>query len=50
MTWILGAYGIATVQAAADVLTILLAIPIIRAMKRKIAQALAEQEQQSLQS
>jgi Na+-driven multidrug efflux pump len=44
MAWILGAYGIATVQAVADVLTILLAIPIIRAMKKKITQAQAEQE------
>ena len=44
MAWLLGAYGIATVQAVADVLTILLAIPIIRGMKRKIAQAQAEQE------
>ena len=39
MAWLMGAYGIATVQAAADVLTILLAIPIIRGMKKKIAQA-----------
>ena len=42
MAWIFGAYGIATVQAVADILTIVLAIPIIRMMKRKIAQA--EQE------
>ena len=42
MAWIFGAYGIATVQAVADVLTILLAIPIIRGVKKKIAQA--EQE------
>ena len=42
MAWLLGAYGIATVQAAADVLTILLAIPIIRGMKKKIAQAAAQ--------
>ena len=44
MAWLLGAYGIATVQAVADVLTVLLAIPIIRRMKKKIAQAQAEQE------
>ena len=42
MAWLFGAYGIATVQAAADVLTILLAIPIIRGMKKKIAQAAAQ--------
>ena len=42
MAWVFGAYGIATVQAVADVLTIVLAIPIIRGMKKKIAQA--EQE------
>ena len=45
MAWILRAYGIATVQAVADVLTILLAIPIIRSVKKKIAQA--EQELQA---
>ena len=44
MAWIFGAYGIAVVQALADVLTIVLAIPIIRCMKKKIAQAQAEQE------
>ena len=44
MAWILGAYGIATVQALADVLTVLLAIPIIRGMKKRITQA--EQAQQ----
>jgi len=44
MAWILGSYGIATVQATADVLTVLLAIPIIRGMKKKIAQAQAKQE------
>ena len=42
LAWVFGAYGIATVQAVADILTIVLAIPIIRMMKRKIAQA--EQE------
>ena len=42
MALLFGAYGIAPVQAAADVLTILLAIPIIRGMKKKIAQAAAQ--------
>ena len=37
MLW--GAGGVAAVQAAADVLSIALALPIIRAMKRKIRQA-----------
>ena len=37
MLW--GANGVAAVQAAADVLSIALAVPIIRAMKRKIRQA-----------
>ena len=44
MAWLLGAYGIVTVQAVADVLTVLLAIPIIRSVKKKITQA--EQELQ----
>ncbi len=39
MTWVLGAYGIATVQAVADVLTLILAIPILKSMKAKIRQA-----------
>ncbi len=39
MTWLLGAYGIATVQAVADVLTLALAIPILKGMKKKIRQA-----------
>ena len=37
MLW--GANGVAAVQAAADVLSIALAVPIIRSMKRKIRQA-----------
>ena len=45
MAWLLGAYGIATVQAVADVLTIILAIPIIRGMKKKIAQAEQEEKE-----
>lgn len=39
MAWLLGAYGIATVQAAADVLTVVLAIPILRSIWKKIEQA-----------
>ena len=44
LAWLFGAYGVASVQAAADVLTLLLAVPIIRRMKKKIADAQAELE------
>ena len=40
--WAFGAYGVACVQAAADVLSLLLALPIVRGMKKKIAQAQQE--------
>ena len=39
MAWLLGAYGVATVQAVADLLSLALAVPIIRSMKKKIARA-----------
>jgi hypothetical protein len=39
MAWIFGAYGIASVQAAADVLTLVLAIPIAISMMKKIRMA-----------
>ncbi len=39
MAWLLGAYGVASIQAVADVLSLILAVPIIRGMKKKIAQA-----------
>ena len=39
LAWIFGAYGIAGVQALADVLTLLLAVPIIRSVRKTIAQA-----------
>lgn len=42
MAWLLGANGIATVQAVADVLTLALAIPIIIGMEKKINQAAIE--------
>ncbi len=41
MAWVWGAYGIATVQAVADILTLALAIPIMIGMKKKINQAAA---------
>jgi Na+-driven multidrug efflux pump len=39
LAWIFGAYGVAVVQALADVLTLVLAIPIIRGVRREIAAA-----------
>lgn len=45
LAWIFGAYGIAVVQAAADVLSMVLAVPIIRGMQKKISAAQAELEQ-----
>jgi len=44
LAWIFGAYGIASVQALADVLTLVLAVPIMRSVKKMIASAQAEQE------
>ena len=46
MTWLLGAYGVATVQAAADVLSLALAVPIMAGMKKRIAAAKAEHSQE----
>jgi putative MATE family efflux protein len=40
LAWLFGAYGVGAVQAAADVLTLALAIPIIRGMNRKIDAAM----------
>ena len=39
LAWIFGAYGIAVVQALADVLTLALAVPIMRRVRREIAAA-----------
>ena len=39
LAWIFGAYGIACVQALADVLSLALALPILRNMKKKITAA-----------
>ena len=47
MAWALGAYGIATVQAVADVLSLVLAIPILLGMKKKINQAAEEWKKES---
>ena len=43
LAWLLGAYGVGAVQAVADVLTVLLAIPIMRSLNRKIEKAMQEQ-------
>ena len=48
MTWALGAYGIASAQALADVLTLILAVPMMLTMTRKIRTAM--QTQQSISS
>jgi len=41
LAWAFGAYGVASVQAIADVLTIFLALPIIRGMNKKLKEAQA---------
>ena len=43
LAWLLGAYGVGSVQAAADALTMVLAIPILRSMNRKLRSAMEEQ-------
>ena len=43
MAWIFGAYGIAAVQAVADILTLVLAVPIIRSVRKMIREAQAQQ-------
>ena len=42
LAWIFGAYGVASVQAIADVLTLALAIPILLAVMKKVKKAAAE--------
>ena len=39
MAYLMGAYGVASAQAAADVLTLILAVPIIIKMLRKVSEA-----------
>ena len=43
LAWIFGAYGVGSVQALADVLTMALAVPIVRGMNKKIKAAMEEQ-------
>ena len=49
LAWIFGAYGIACVQAIADILSLVLAIPILRKTKKAVNEAerqwLAQQQQ-----
>ena len=42
LAWLFGAYGIASVQAVADVLTLIPAIPLILSMLKKIREAEAQ--------
>lgn len=44
LAFLFGAYGIACVQAVADILTLILAVPIIRNVKKKISAAQMEME------
>jgi len=44
MAWLLGANGMASVQAVADLLTLALAVPIMMSMTKKIKQARLEHE------
>ena len=39
LAWAFGAYGIAVVQALADVLTLVLAVPIMKGMRKRITEA-----------
>ncbi len=48
LSWAFGAYGVGAVQAVADLLTLVLAVPIIRSIKKKITQAHMEQAAQQV--
>ena len=43
LAWLFGAWGVGAVQAAADILTMVLAVPIIRNMNRRIQTAMEQQ-------
>ena len=43
-TWLLGAWGVGAVQALADVLTLVLAIPILRGVNKKLRAAMSSQK------
>ena len=44
MAWIFGAYGVGAVQAVADVLTLVLAIPILGGINKKLHAAMEAQK------
>jgi Na+-driven multidrug efflux pump len=44
LTWLFGEYGIASVQAVADVITVVLAIPILRKVKAEVKAAKEKSE------
>ena len=39
MAWLWGGYGVASVQAVADLLSLILAIPLIRKVKKRVQEA-----------
>ena len=45
LAWVFGAYGVGSVQAVADVLTLVLALPILRNMNKKLHAAMEAQQQ-----
>ena len=45
LAWVFGAYGVGSVQAVADVLTLVLALPILRNMNKKLRAAMEAQQQ-----
>ena len=44
LAWIFGAYGVGVVQAAADVLTVFLAVPILRSVNKKLYAAMEAEQ------
>ena len=44
LAWIFGAYGVGSVQALADVISVALAIPILKGMNKKLEAAIAQSE------
>ena len=44
LAWIFGAYGVGSVQALADVISVFLAIPILKGMNKKLEAAIAQSE------
>lgn len=44
LAWLFGAYGVGVVQAAADVLTVFLAVPILRSVNKKLYAAMEAEQ------